>query len=179
MIDINLILDAINGDEEAFETIIKAESDKLYKTAILYVRNKEDALDVIQETVYKAFVSINQLNNPEYFSTWLIRILIHSSYQLLNKKNKTVLSGDALIHKILETNHQNVEMEIDLPYALSTLDNSYQTAIILFYYHDLSIKSIAEAMEKPEGTIKTYLRRAKIELKKVIEGAKNYEQRMV
>ncbi|MEH6938905.1 RNA polymerase, partial [Bacillus sp. JJ664] len=61
MIDINLILDAINGDDEAFETIIKAESDKLYKTAILYVRNKEDALDVIQETVYKAFVSINQL----------------------------------------------------------------------------------------------------------------------
>ena len=179
MIDINLILDAINGDEEAFETIIKAESDKLYKTAILYVRNKEDALDVIQETVYKAFVSINQLNNPEYFSTWLIRILIHSSYQLLNKKNKTVLSGDVLIHKILETNHQNVEMEIDLPYALSTLDNSYQTAIILFYYHDLSIKSIAEAMEKPESTIKTYLRRAKIELKKVIEGARNYEQRMV
>lgn len=179
MIDINLVLDAINGDDEAFEAIIKAESDKLYKTAILYVRNKEDALDVIQETVYKAFVSINQLNNPEYFSTWLIRILIHTSYQLLNKKNKTILSGDALIHTILETNHQSVKIEIDLPYALSTLDNSYQTAIILFYYHDLSIKSIAEAMEKPEGTVKTYLRRAKIELKKVIEGAKNYEQRMV
>ncbi|USK35137.1 hypothetical protein LIT25_07365 [Bacillus sp. F19] len=58
---------AIRGNEEAFEELIQLESSKLYKTAFLYVRNKEDALDVLQDTVCKAFVSIGSLRQPEYF----------------------------------------------------------------------------------------------------------------
>ncbi|UUI03717.1 hypothetical protein NP439_03200 [Oceanobacillus jeddahense] len=53
--------------------------------------------------------------------------------------------------------------------ALSKLKASYQTSIILFYYRDLSIQDIAEIMEKPVGTIKTYLRRAKKKLRIELE----------
>jgi RNA polymerase sigma-70 factor, ECF subfamily len=80
---------------------------------------------------------------------------------------------------MLENVNQNVELEVDLPYALSKLEPHYQTVIILFYFHDLSIQSIAESLGKPEGTIKTYLRRARIELKKMLEGGNIYEQRLV
>ena len=146
---------------------------------MLHVRNKEDALDVLQETVYKAFISINQLKNPEFFSTWLIKILMRSSYSLLKKKKKTLLPGEMALSGMLESVNQKVELDVDLPHALSKLEPHYQTVIILFYFHDLSIQSIAESLEKPEGTIKTYLRRARIELKKVIEGGNIYEQRLV
>ena len=179
MKQINLVLNAIKGDEQSFETLIIQESDKLYKIAMLHVRNKEDALDVIQETVYKAFISIGQLKNPEFFSTWLVKILMRSSYSLLKKKKKTLLPGEMALSGMLESVNQKVELDVDLPHALSKLEPHYQTVIILFYFHDLSIQSIAESLEKPEGTIKTYLRRARIELKKVIEGGNIYEQRLV
>ncbi|WP_153463734.1 MULTISPECIES: sigma-70 family RNA polymerase sigma factor [Sediminibacillus] len=173
----SLVKKAIKGDEAAFETLVKNESEKLYKTAFLYVKNKEDALDVLQETIYKAFVSINQVKKPEYFYTWLTKILIHTAYELLRKRKKVVYDEN-LIHHLPETEgNQDVETKMDLLNAISYLSEQYQTVIILFYYHDLPIHQIAETMEKPENTVKTYLRRAKKELKHYLEGVHHYGQR--
>jgi RNA polymerase sigma-70 factor, ECF subfamily len=179
LLDIKVIKKAIKGNEEAFEQLIKQESDKLYKTAYLYVRNKEDALDVLQETVCKAFVGIHKLNEPKYFSTWLVKILIRTAYEVLQKKKKTLLTGEVFIQSLTENASHSPEEDLDLTYAISNLNQNYQTVIILFYFHDLSIKSIAEKLDKPEGTIKTYLHRAKIELRSLLEGTGAYGQRMV
>lgn len=174
----NLVKKAINGDGEAFELLIKQESDKLYKIAYLHVRNKEDALDVIQESVYKAFISIKKLKNTEFFSTWLVKILIRTAYKMLEQRKRLGFIDDELITELSDKDVPEYEQQIDLSYAVSKLNNNYQTVIILFYYNDLSIRDISKALDKPEGTIKTYLRRAKIELKKMI-GEDHYEQRMV
>lgn len=88
------VIKAIKGDDQAFEALIREEGDKLYKTAFLYVHNKDDALDIVQETVTKAFVSIHQLKKPELFSSWLMKILIHTAYDLLHKKKKVILTND-------------------------------------------------------------------------------------
>lgn len=175
MKNIHLVKKAIKGDEEAFETLIKNESEKLYRTAFLYVQNKEDALDVVQETVYKAFVSIRKVKNPEYFSTWLTRILIHTAFALL-KKQQRHLSLD-LVNEVSEEKPKDSAENLDVMEALTLLNENYRTAIILFYYQDLSIRSIAITMDKPENTVKTYLRRAKVELKAIIEGGTHDEQR--
>ncbi|MYL56235.1 sigma-70 family RNA polymerase sigma factor [Virgibacillus halodenitrificans] len=171
------VIKAIKGDEEAFEALIKEEGAKLYKTAFLYVRNKDDALDVVQETVTKAFISIHQLKKPELFSAWLMKILIHTAYDLLHKKNKVVLTDDFSTFK----GEQRVghEEKLDLLSAISKLNHNYKTVIILFYFQDQSIKSISESMDKPEGTIKTYLHRAKSEIKKLLGGVDLDEKRMV
>lgn len=171
----SLVKKAIKGDEAAFEMLIKNESEKLYRTAFLYVKNKEDALDVVQETVYKAFVSVKQVKNPEYFSTWLTRILIHTAFALLKKQNRT--HYEELASDIADEKHKNSSEKLEIMEALSLLNENYRTAIILFYYQDLSIQSIAKTMEKPENTVKTYLRRAKIELKAIIEGGPQDEQK--
>lgn len=175
---IKLVKKAIKGDEVAFETLIVDQSDKLYRTAFLYVRNKEDALDVLQETTYKAFISMDQLKYPEYFSTWLIKILIRTAYDVLNKKKKTILIGDEFFESVTENSTEKIELGLDLTEAISMLNRHYQTVIILFYYHDLPISKIAETMDKPEGTIKTYLHRAKKELKKTLGGVDHFEQEM-
>jgi RNA polymerase sigma-70 factor, ECF subfamily len=174
----NLVKRAINGDGEAFELLIKQESDKLYKIAFLHVRNKEDALDVIQESVYKAFISIEKLKNPDFFSTWLVKILIRTAYRVLEQRKVLAFIDDDSITDLLDKEVPKYEQQVDLSYAVSKLKNNYQTVIILFYYNDLSIRDISQALDKPEGTIKTYLRRARLELKKMI-GEDYYEQRMV
>lgn len=160
---------AMKGDTNAFEELLYLEEKMLYYKSISYVRNKEDALDAIQETSYKAFLSIGQLKNPEYFSTWLFRILIRECYKLLKKRNQVIPYEESILLSKLDQEHDE---EIDfyhLDEALSKLHSTYQTAIILFYYHDLSIRDISRTMEKPVGTVKTYLHRARKKLKSELE----------
>lgn len=167
--DVYIVKKAIKGDVEALETLLLLEQKMLYYKALSYVSTKEDALDSIQETSYNALLSIHQLRNPEYFSTWLCRILIRECYKLLREQRKIIPYEDDVLLNKLETED---DKEIEIPYineALGKLNSSYQTAIILFYYHDLSIKDISEIMEKPIGTVKTHLRRAKKKLKVEIE----------
>ncbi|UOQ50399.1 sigma-70 family RNA polymerase sigma factor [Gracilibacillus caseinilyticus] len=176
MKDLSIVKKAINGNEKAFETLVKKESEKLYKTAFLYVRNKEDALDVLQETIYKAFISIEQVKQPQFFNTWLTKILIRTAYDVIRKRKKVVFDEE-LMRNISDDSSIDVEGKMDVLNAISGLSKNYQTVIILFYYHDCTIDEIAETMGKPANTIKTYLRRAKMELKKSIGGMNYHGQR--
>lgn len=175
--DINLVKKAIGGDAKAFEELLYKEEQMLYYKALSYVGNKDDALDVIQETACKAFLSIGDLRHPEYFSTWLFRILIHECYRLLNKRQQIIPYEESELFKKLES-IDNEEIEsLHLSEALSKLKPSYQTSIILFYYHDMSIQDISDIMEKPVGTIKTYLRRARKSLKNELERSYSFNER--
>jgi len=167
--DLHTVKRAINGDASAFEELLFKEEKMLYYKALSYVGKKEDALDAIQETTYNAFLGIGQLRNPEYFSTWLFRILIRECYRLLKERDLMIPYGE---RELLERLDRAQDVEIDsfhLSEALSRLSSSYQTSIILFYYHDLSIKDISVVMEKPVSTVKTNLRRARKKLKHELE----------
>ncbi|WP_066187652.1 MULTISPECIES: sigma-70 family RNA polymerase sigma factor [Gracilibacillus] len=169
MKDIKLVKKAIKGNQKALERLLRQESDKLYKTAFLYVHNQQDALDILQETTYKALISIGQLKQPAYFSTWLTRILIHTAYDVIDQQKKLIYESGHLEN--LSVDYQEEwEAKLDIQTAIASLNKEYQSVIILFYYHDLPIEQIASILECPENTIKTYLRRARIELKKRMEG---------
>ncbi|WP_367946571.1 sigma factor [Bacillus sp. V59.32b] len=81
-----LIQKAIKGNKKAFEQLIMKHHEQMYRTAFLYVRNKEDALDIVQEATYQALVSIHTLKNPEYFMTWFTKIIIRCSGQVIEKR---------------------------------------------------------------------------------------------
>ncbi|GGE81057.1 sigma-70 family RNA polymerase sigma factor [Priestia taiwanensis] len=170
---IALVKKARKGDDEAFEQLISMHQERLYRTAYMYVQNKEDALDVIQETVYKAYMSIEQLKKPEYFLTWLTRILIHHAYQVLNEKKKVMNIQEMQeenIPKGMSDELHRVEQNMDLKDAIMQLDENYQTVILLYYYYDLPISQIAWQLSVPEGTVKTYLHRARKRLRNILGG---------
>jgi len=177
--DIYTVKKAIKGDTKALEKLLILEQQKLYYMALSYVSSKENALDAIQETSYNALLFIHQLRNPEYFSTWLCRILIRECYKLLREQKKMIPYEDEVLVKKLESKD---DKEIETSYvreALSKLNTSYQSSIILFYYHDLSIKDISEIMEKPVGTVKTHLRRARKKLKTEIERSHPFNEKFI
>ena len=174
---IQLVELAVAGDKEAFEQLVKIESEKLYKIAYLHMHNKEDALDILQEATYKAFISIHQLKSPVYFSTWLVKILIRTAYKELERKKKTIQLPEETIQFLLESNQLEAP-SIDLSDALSELNVDYRNAITLFYYYDLPIRTIATVLNKPQSTVKTYLRRAKLELKKTL-GDDYYAKKLI
>ncbi|MCM3736106.1 sigma-70 family RNA polymerase sigma factor [Bacillus cytotoxicus] len=170
MDEIKLVKKAKKGDDAAFEQLISLHQDQLYRTAYMYVQNKEDALDIVQETVYKAYVSLEQLQKPNFFLTWLTRILIHNAYQVLNEKKKVQQLEDRRECKDVRNIANGIEQNIDLQVAIGKLDENYQTVTILHYYYDLPINQIAWHMNVPEGTVKTYLHRARNSLKKLLGG---------
>lgn len=164
-----LVQQAINQNADAFEQLLINEERKMYYTALSYVGKQEDALDVIQETAYKAFLAIKNLREPEYFSTWLIAILIRECYQLLRKRNKMIpYEENELLMKLSYTENNTVD-HLYLKEMIEKLPEDYQTVIVLFYYHDLALRDIATVIERPIGTVKTYLHRARQQLKKELE----------
>ncbi|MGE6259989.1 sigma-70 family RNA polymerase sigma factor [Heyndrickxia sporothermodurans] len=168
-----LIKKAKKGDGKAFEELISRYQDQLYRTAYIYVQNKEDALDTIQEAVYKAYLSLENLKEPKYFKSWLMRILINCAYELLRTKKKviSIQNESKLLAFEAADNTYLSDQSMDLKAAIQQLEENYQKVIILYYYHDLSIHQIAWNMEIPEGTVKSYLHRARKALKKQLEGS--------
>jgi len=177
--DISIVKQAIAGDKEAFEQLLILEEEKLFYTALSYVGKKEDALDAIQEAACKAYLSVGQLKQPEFFSTWLFRILIHECYRLLKKGQKMIPYEERELLNRLQQEENVVVNPIDLSEAIKQLNHSQQMAIILFYYYDLPMKDISEVMEKPVSTIKTYLHRGKKQLKRELERSVTFNEKVI
>lgn len=177
MNELNLIKKAIKGNKKCLQELLVLHSDQLYRTAFLYVRNREDALDVVQEASYKAFKSISQLKNENFFLTWLTRILIHCSYDVLKRKKKEI-PKDIMSEREVDRREQDVE-SLDLLVAINQLNEKYKDAIILFYFQDLPISEVAKVMNIPENTVKTYLSRGKERLKKLLGGMNHNGKKLI
>ncbi len=177
MNELNLIKKAIKGNKKCLQELLVLHSDQLYRTAFLYVRNREDALDVVQEASYKAFKSISQLKTENFFLTWLTRILIHCSYDVLKRKKKEI-PKDIMSEREVDRREQDVE-SLDLLVAINQLNEKYKDAIILFYFQDLPISEVAKVMNIPENTVKTHLSRGKERLKKLLGGMNHNGKKLI
>ncbi|MEX2104755.1 MAG: sigma-70 family RNA polymerase sigma factor, partial [Bacilli bacterium] len=81
---------AKNGDDDAFYRLILDNKEKMYRIAYSYFKNETDALEAIQEVTYRAYVRIKKLREPQYFNTWLIRIMINYCLDEMKKGNRFV-----------------------------------------------------------------------------------------
>ncbi|WP_028391923.1 sigma-70 family RNA polymerase sigma factor [Bacillus cihuensis] len=162
---------AKQGDAEAFQTLIHEEKEKLYKMAYVYMRNEEDALEVFQESIYKAFSSIGTLENNDYFSTWMTRILINTAIATLKKKQKIVSISHEMLENMSGVEHLHREDQLDLLQAMNEIEEKYKTVLLLRFYEDYTVNQIATFLNCPEGTVKTNIRRGLLMLKKKMKGA--------
>ncbi|MDK0538665.1 sigma-70 family RNA polymerase sigma factor [Clostridium perfringens] len=166
--EIRLIKESMKGNKESFGILIKNNKEYLYKMAFLYVKDEQDALEVIHETVYRGFLNIEKLKKAKFFNTWITRILINVSIDFLKKKGKNeMLDESTPIRK--EKCEISTEEKLDLYNAIDLLNDNYKTVIIMMYFNDMKIKDISKVMEIPENTVKTYLRRAKQALGEVLK----------
>lgn len=173
MNDIDIVNKAKKGDDDAFSTLITCCKENLYKIAFAYLKNEEEALDIVSDTVYKAYMDINKLENPQYFNTWITRILINNAINRLKKNKRIVLIDE--YEKIEDLNSEvsdigiDISRSVDLYNAIDKLNVKSKSIIILRYFQDMTISEISEVLEIPEGTIKVYLHRALKKLKVELE----------
>ncbi|MDQ8739460.1 sigma-70 family RNA polymerase sigma factor [Paenibacillus sp. LHD-38] len=148
----------------------------IYRTAFVYVKNQEDALDIVQETAYRSFKSIKNLKEPKYLKTWLIRIAISCSIDILRKQNKVVHMKPEFETVISNDVEEDIPLAMSLQDLIDLLNEDEKNIILLKFYHDRTIKEIAETLEIPLGTAKTVLYRALKKLRKEWKGEGVYEQ---
>lgn len=161
----SLLSKAKKGNDQAFIELLKEEKLKLYKMAYIYMKNEDDALDVVQETITRAYANIHTVKEEQYFATWLMRILINTALEMLRKNEKIVpLLEQQPEHEQSLTNDE----KLDLLQAMEQLEEKYKTVILLRYYRDLQIKEIADLLGCPEGTVKTNVHRGIQQLKKFL-----------
>lgn len=137
--------------------------------AYVYVKNKEDALDIVQEVAYRSFKKIDTLKKPEYFKTWLIKISISCAIDCLRKNNKVVQlrpEHEELIDPYVEI----IPLSLSLDQLLDELNEDEKSIVILKFYEDYSFKEIAEMLNIPLGTSKSILYRALDKLRKQAKG---------
>lgn len=160
--EIDLISKAKKGSDKAFEELINIYKEYLYKMAFIYTKNEHDALEIYQETVYKAYLNIDKLKDTSYFKTWITRILINN----VNMKNRHVnrFKDVEVEDYIGEIEYSSIEEKIDLYDAIEVLEEKYKTPIILQYFQDLTVSQISKIMDCNENTVKSYIRRGKKKL---------------
>lgn len=159
---IDLVNESKKGSDQAFEDLVNIYKEYLYKMAFIYTKNEHDALDIYQETVYKAYLNIGKLKDSSYFKTWITRILINN----VNMKNRHVnrFKDVEVEDYIGEIEYSSIEEKIDLYDAIDLLEEKYKTPIILQYFQDLTISQISKVMDCNENTVKSYIRRGKKKL---------------
>ncbi|MBI9012172.1 MAG: sigma-70 family RNA polymerase sigma factor [Clostridiales bacterium] len=150
--------------EEAFLSLIQKNQDRMYKIAYSYVKNKEDALDVVQEAVYKGYISYDKVKKVEYEETWLIRILINAAIDFIKKKRKIVTLELGQLEELSSPDNDLIDKKIAVHEALDKLTEHEKAIVILRYFEDMKLMDVAKLLGKPISTIKSTLYRA---LKKI------------
>lgn len=145
------------GKRKMFETFVTQNLDNLYRFAYTYMRNQQDAEDVVSESVVKALQMLPQLNNPKQMKTWFYRILINTSFTNLKRKKRTVSMEEADLAKeeLVFDDYSRITLEE----MIQKLDLKYREVIVLRFLEDLKINEIANLLKTNESTIKTRLYR--------------------
>lgn len=141
-------------DVNEFTARTERLKNRLYRTAFLYLGSESTALDVVDETIYRGFRSLKKLRQPEYFESWVTRILINECKKELRHRKR-----EQPLDTLPETAAEEFN-SLPLKEAILRLPQELKEVIILRYFSDFTLAETAQSLEIPQGTIVTRQRRA-------------------
>lgn len=142
------------GREEFTERVL-AIRNRLYRAAYLYLGSEADALEAVDEAVYQALRSLKKLREPQFFETWLTRILINQCNKELRRRRRF-----ARVEELPETIAAEHFDHLPLKEAIQRLPEELRSVIILRYFADYTQAETADTLGIPQGTVATRQRRA-------------------
>jgi RNA polymerase sigma-70 factor (ECF subfamily) len=149
------------------EDLIERHHALLYRYAYRLSGSRTDTEDLTQQTYLIAHQSLHQLRDPSKAKSWLCTILRHAYLRTVRHRISTQTFSSVLEPE--QPNRQQNDDEEAVQTALRQLPEEYRSAVILFYFQELSYKEISEALEAPIGTVMSRLSRAKQQLRRLLE----------
>ena len=162
-----------HGDAEAFSPLLEKYQPRFYNHILGNVKDTETAKDLCQETWLKAFRAIQTFRFQSTFSSWLYRIAENVCIDYFRKQKKEYAFES--LHTVAESritdtypspcrDLQRKELRAHLSNAIAQLTPVRKQVFLLYYIQELSIKAIARRLNRSEGTIKSHLRNARLQL---------------
>ena len=155
--DLDLIAKARRGDVEAYNVLVSRWEKRVFNYLLRLVSNREDALDVSQETFLKAYQNLRKLDDPARFPAWLFRIAHNEAFSLLRRrKPETELAGEP---RPRNTGGRLLPVELSLAVesALKRLSEDQRETVLLKIYQGFKFEEMAEILECPVSTVKSRL----------------------
>lgn len=141
-------------DQEEYAWRAYELKERLYRTARLYLASDNLALDAVDEAVYKGLLACKKLKQPEYFNTWLTRILINVCNDELRRRGR-----ETALNELPETAAQQFDA-LPLKEAVERLPRELRAVIVLRYFAGHTLAETAQILDLPQGTAATRQRRA-------------------
>lgn len=164
------------GDSEAFASLYDASASKLFAVALRILRNREQAEEVVQEAYIKIWNRAGDYN-PDLAApvTWMAAIVRNRSLDELRRRGGRVFVDDDVLDTLESDDESAVallERQDDvakLRRCLDGLESEKRKMVCLAYLEGMSREDLAQKFGKPEGTVKTWLRRSLMQLKGCLE----------
>lgn len=170
----DLIKKAQIGDHLAFESLIETYQKQIYNHAYRMMNNAEDAADLAQDSLVKAFLNIAKFRSDSLFSTWLFRITHNVCLDEIRKRNKvTILPAElqpdvASLDPMPEEIYETKQVQGAILSALDQLTPAHKSVILLRDMEGYSYEEIAEITESTIGSVKSRISRGREQLKAIL-----------
>ena len=148
------------------EQIVRIYADMVYRIAYRYVKNSTDADDVFSEVFLAYFKKERTFESEEHRKAWLIRVTINCAKDVLMQNTHLQQFHEETVP---DQTVPDTDTYTDLHNAIERLRPEYREIIKLYYLDDLSVKEVAQILNKNENTVKTQLSRAREALKTMLE----------
>lgn len=176
-----LVLSAKNGNKKAFDKLYKLTSNDVWFTCVSLLKDEENAKDIMQETYITAFLKLDTLKDEEKFCGWITSIAVNKCKNKLKGKVEYQIDDEVLIAET-ETDelmlpeeyiNKTEKRKVLLQIIEDTLSFNQYQVVLMFYFNELSIAEIAQALEISEGTVKSRLNSSRAKMKTAIEDYEN------
>ncbi|CAN5873301.1 RNA polymerase sigma factor SigM [soil metagenome] len=170
--DRDLLQRVSTGDRRAFDELMLRHEDRVFAVCLRIMRQREAALDAVQDTFLTVFRKADRFRGESAFTTWLYRIAVNTCYDHLRKAKRRPTeplpeghdppdrsAGDVLA---------SVELRPDLANALADLGEEFRSTIVLVDVEGMGISEAASILEVAEGTVKSRLHRGRRQLAQIL-----------
>jgi RNA polymerase sigma-70 factor (ECF subfamily) len=179
-----LVAEAQSGDDAAFSTLVKQYDRYIYRLALNITGNKEDAEDVLQESLLKAYTKLGQFQGGSRFYTWLVRIAVNEALMKLRRRSpqKEVsldepVEGNerSLAPKQVEDwaddpeeRYAKLELNEILNETIAKLEPNFRTVFVLRDVENLSTEETAQVLGLTVPAVKSRLLRARLKARDLL-----------
>ena len=171
--DAELVAKSLSGSDKAFRTLVERYQPLVYSVVRGVLGDSDTAEDVVQEVFIKVFKGLHTYRGDAKLSTWMYRI---ARNEAVNAGRRPTPQTTSVENVVLEAPagegpdeaFRKKAIRENLEQSLARLEDNYRLVLELRYMGEMSYAEIGDVMELPIGTVKTYIHRAKVELKRVM-----------
>ena len=175
----NIIARARRGDADAFEQLVAAYRDQVFRLALRMCGSEADADEVAQEAFLSAWKGLPNFRGDSQFSTWLYQLTSHAAIDLMRREKRQIAAEDITGVSAPDPapgpqqQAERSEQRQAVRDAIMQLTPEYRQIVVLRFLQELSYEEIGAVLKLPSGTVKSRLNRAKAQLKEILSKSGN------